>query len=235
MDFRVKFLMLWILCVSIELTASMPSQTVNTRTKRSPANSFSVFGLNLGSAFSATKQAASDTYTGFENIFTGNNYNNRKQIIEPPGIINPNHLFNMLPAGRPNKNIVPPTTQNSIPEVNKIVLPQQSQTQVNRNTNIVTEKSPTPNDQPNTTTEPPVDVKNEVKEKSTETKNIEKEIDKELLDYIFKTEPTDYNTATDSNLDNSIDYTTSTDEFETTTICTLDNRIQPAVVATLLG
>lgn len=121
----------------------------------------------------------------------------------------------MLPAGRPNKNIVPPTTQNSIPEVNKIVLPQQSQTQVNKNTNIVTEKSPTPNDQPNTTTESPVDVKNEVKQKSTETKNIEKEIDKELLDYIFKTEPTDYNTATDSNLDNSIDYTTSTDEFET--------------------
>lgn len=232
MDFRiVKFLMLWI-CINIELAASMPSEA-NTRTKRSPANNFSVFGLNLGSAFPATKQAASDTYTSIGNIFNGNN-NKRKQMIEPPGIINPNPFINMLPTGRPNNNIVSSSTQNSIPEANKNILPHESKTEGNKKTTTTTENSPLPNDEPNTTTESAIDIENEVSEKSTEIKNIEKEIDKELLDYIFRSGPTNYNSGTDSNLDNSIEYTTSTGDFETTT-CSLDNRIQPAVVASLLG
>ncbi|CAH0699904.1 unnamed protein product [Spodoptera exigua] len=228
MDFRiVQVLALWILCINIEMVASMPSQNVNARTKRSPANNFSVFGLNLGSALSATKQAASKTYTSIENIFTGKN-----NTPKPPGVIEANPIFNMPPEGRPNTNIVPSATQRSVEETNKNVFSPDKKFEVDKT--IVTEKSQIPNDVPNTTTAPPIDVKDQGKEKNTENQNIENEIDKELLDYIFRSGPTNYNSATDNSLDNSIDDTTSTGEFETTTL-SLDNRIQPAVVASLLG
>ncbi|KAJ8732696.1 hypothetical protein PYW07_015295 [Mythimna separata] len=222
----VKFFILWIICENIVLATSTAlkgtaNEDNSTRKKRSPANGFSLFGLNPISA-------AQESFNAVGNIFSGNHGNQHHQqhynnYQEPIEVNYPYGNVRNAQGNFPSRNGIPnQMAQNNYQ--NRYDWPQDNKNEVIKKT------VPDKKQKPTTKTVP--EKSNEVHENTSELPS-NGEVDKQLLDYIFQNSQFNYDAA-GTTVDNSIDFVTATGEFETTTD-DFKRMLPPAAVASLLG